>query len=205
MLATWILGGLFFLFIIAFLAYVIRVRVADAGGSGVRAVSDLPAGSGARSRISREMLVLLDAHAYVNYPFGIRVLFPLGGQATPLGGSTGPARPFQESDYHRWPARQDADPQLVAHTERIELGSADAEPALWVVLRFDRSAFDAVQAKAMARLEVGRETAVQLWLNPLVEGSFRLTVVIGRETAGSEVLIELPVEIAVAQFPIRLR
>jgi len=229
MLATWILGTLFFVFIIAFIVYVLRVEVSQpqpvkCDDSSVR--DPLPVGpepvDKGPYRISRDYRIAMSVQAFVNYPFGLTVVFPAAGQAAPTGDAqAGAQRGFQESDYYGWPRSGQPDPQLVVESGRIEFEDNDPVPAVRVDLQFDKALFEARSASGTQTLEQDREIVYPFWLNPLTEQESSVTLVFSRDTppaaGGREqrpaardekparelAVVTRPVK--VTHFPIRLR
>jgi len=165
---------------------------------------------------------MMSAQAFVNYPLGLKVIFSVPGQKeSPSNDDADIQRGFEDSDYYSWPQLGEADPQLIVERGTIEFEDDEPEPAVRVILQFDKAVFEATQTGDRLTLNQAQETIGPFWLNPLTEQESSVTLVIYRDTpstAGGEghrsaarsdkparelAAVTLPVK--VTHFPIRLR
>jgi hypothetical protein len=225
MLAAWVLGSLFFVFIFAFVLYVLTTDVSrpeTAGQSAANTASPrgdgLLAASKGKQRISRDCQIVFSPTAFVNYPLTLRVVFPMSEASESGSADESPElsarRGFQESDYHYWPQLARKDPQLLVKSGHIEFEAEEAEPTIRVELRFAGESFQAIKAGQEQVLKRDGDTVYSFWLNPLKAQEELLTAVISHGAkadvaahngkAGLE-LTAIPLTLAVAHFPIRLR
>jgi hypothetical protein len=238
MLAAWVLGTLFFAFIFGFILYALTIDVrqpevtwlSGANAPGPRG-DDLLTEGGGKHRVSRDYQIVFSPKVFVNYPFGLKVVFPMAeapepGTVCELDSVTeGPQmdvkRGFRESDYYSWPRVAKEDPQLIVRGGHIEFEAEEAEPAIRVELRPDGGAFQTMQASGEQTLKRDRDTVYSFWLNPLQAHEGLLTAVISLVTntaiggqgttsvadngKASLELAAIPLAVSVVHFPIRLR
>ena len=174
--AAWILGVSFFIFIFAALAYIVGTKpdqpvaalLPDENGTGEKD------GGGTR-KIVRDFRIEFSPQAFVNYPFGFRVVFPAKlSNSEPVAFQ----RTFQASDYIRW-RPPDQDPHLIVKRGSIEFETEDTEPIIRVELRLAAESFEASAMAAEVVLR-NQHAACSLSLNPLKAQASALTVVISR-------------------------
>lgn len=209
--SAWIWGTLFLVFIGGFILYVLSVDTP----SSKEARENVPAAPSppdvdpvmetGKYRIARNYQVVLSTQAFVNYPFGLRVILP----TEPPESRPQARRDFQESDYHSWPQAVGDDPQLVVKSGRIEFDAEEAEPPIKVELQFAREAFEMIQTSEEQVLWQDRDVVYSFWLNPLTAQEHLLAAAISRVTAREETarseLATIPLAVSVTHFPIRLR
>jgi hypothetical protein len=233
MLAAWILGSLFFVFIISFILYISATDVSQrepAGQSHTETASPLVNESVAHSGkclISRDYLVVLSPRVFIDYPFGIRVVFARPGTSAPattcrLAETNGNPRSnlqrvFRESEYYGWPQSALEDPELTVIGGRIEFESEEVSPTIRVELKSGTRSFQAIETAAERVLSRERDTVFSFWLNPLKAetGSFKLVVSHMSRAAGTAVaasngkasheLAAIPLTVVAVSFPIALR
>ena len=212
--AEWIWGALFLAFIGGFVLYVLaadtrpsrEARPQEPAGRARQALQESAwrATKHSKHHIARDYQVVFSAQVFVNYPFGLRIIFP----AEPPGLQSNARRAFQESDYHSWPQAVD-DPQLVVKSGRLEFETEEAEPLLGVELQFAGEAFEVTQASQGQALRQDKDVVYAFWLNPLTAKEHMLTAVISRVAARDETtrfeLATIPLSVSVTHFPIRLR
>jgi hypothetical protein len=222
MLAAWGLGSLFFVFIFAFVLYVLKTDVSrpeivgqSAANTAIPRDNDLLAAGREKHRISRDYQIVFSPMAFVNYPLTLRVVFPISGASESGSAAESPGsnarRGFQESDYHYWPQLARQDPQLLVKGGRIEFEAEEAEPTIRVELRFAGESFQAIQASEKQVLKRDRDTVYSFSLNPLKAQEELLTAVISHSARAARngkadlELTAIPLALSVAHFPIRLR
>jgi hypothetical protein len=220
MIATWILGSFFFVFIVCFVCFVWTRKVPDA--AVVRQASDetsgppvgeLPGGD-EKQQIAREYRIELSPRVFVNYPFGIRVVFARAGTI----GQENPAQMVESrhwsSGYYGWPAAAQEDSELIVKAGRLEFEAGEAKPRVQVRLGFANDSFATNGMTVDRTLQKERDTVFSFWLNPLHAGGRSITVALSQiveETVGgkakrvSRELATIPLDVSVTEFPIRLR
>jgi hypothetical protein len=233
MLAAWILGSLFFVFVICFILYISATDVSQrepAGQSRKETASSLVNESVADSGkylISRDYLIVFSPRVFVDYPLGVRVVFARPGTSEP-GTTWRPAettgnprsnlqRVFRGSEYYRWPQSALEDPELTVIGGRIEFEAEEVAPAIRVELKSATGSFQAIETAAERVLRRDRDTVFSFWLNPLKSemGSFQVVVSHMSRAAGAAVaasngkasheLAAIPLTVAAISFPIALR
>jgi hypothetical protein len=203
----WFLGIFFFIFIFAAIGFILAIKTKAPPS---RASSEAVARGGAQVRLSNDTAshirwayrIERDAQVYVDYPFGLRVVFsdeaPRYAEAR---------RGFQESDYHRWSV-PDADPHLIVQHGAIEYAAEEPEPVVRLELRCAPGLFEPMQAAIAQPLRRNQETVYSFWLNPRKEHIGSLMVVfsrVARDGQASRELATVPLSIPIENFPIRLR
>jgi hypothetical protein len=215
-LAAWIWGSLFLVFILGFLVFVLTRGVsqpAALSASGPESVAGDCSKKNDPHHITRDYRLAYSSTAYVNYPFGLQVIFP--ASMLPERAKSNTRRGFQESDYHSWSKAVEQDSQLVIENGQIEFETGEAEPAIRVELRFAPESFDAIQTAETQNLLPGQDISFPLWLSPIEARRSTLTVVIAQDgpraksalppkEAGLELAV-IPLTVTVEHFPIRLR
>jgi hypothetical protein len=222
MLTAWILGSIFFTFILGMIAYVLTIKVeqpeitrktrAETVGSSV----DGPTADTGKYLISKGYRVVFSPRAFVDYPFGVRVVFAKPDTSNPTilkpAEKTGNRRSnvqrsFRASEYHGWPQSAIQDPELTVIGGRIEFESEEAEPEIRVELKPPGESFKAIKTADEQVLRQSEETAFSLWLHPLESKTSSLVVVISlvEGTAKSRELARTALAVPVTFFPIALR
>lgn len=232
MMTAWILGTFFFLFVIAFIVYVQTVEVskpesarrsrpAEAGSS-----TDVLVADSGKYLIAKNYQVVFSPRAFVDYPFGIRVVFAgaNGSEPLPLKSAARTGNPrsnvqrsFETSEYHGWPESPLQDPELTVLGGRLEFESVELEPAIRVELKAAGEAFQPTKTVEERVLKGDGDTVFSFWLNPLEAklGSVDLLVfrpprtiaaepVAGEGDRGEE-LATIALTVPVTFFPIALR
>ena len=231
MLAAWILGSLFFVFIFGFILYVLTRNVAEPGMTrpGVRIAlqgkTDPITKDRNEQRISRDYQVVFSPQAFVHYPFGLRVVIAAEGSSKTkpavVGSHSNGRCHFEESYYYNWPQAAHEDAQLVVQNGHFEFEVAEVEPAIRVELRFTGEVFQEPPSEQEQIVRQDKATIYSFWLTPLKAQECLLTIVFssaprvptdGRGkismAANSRPEFEsvtLPLAISVTHFPIRLR
>jgi hypothetical protein len=205
--AGWFLGIFFFIFIFAAIGFILATKTnppptQTSSETVARGSNEGRLPDGATSRIRRAYRIERDAQVYVNYPFGLRVVF---FDETPGGAKA--RRGFQESDYVRW-AAPDADPHLIVQHGSIEYAAEEPEPVVRLELKCAAESFEPTQTTVEQTLRRNRETVYAFWLNPCKEQTGSLTVVFSRAASDGQPIRELatvPLSVPIENFPIRLR
>jgi hypothetical protein len=214
MLAAWILGTLFFVFVICFILYVSATDVSQPQPAGegraeaTRAPLDEPAADGGKPLISRDYQIVFSPSVFVNYPFGVSVVFAAPGTAEPAGNQGANHRPaFQESEYYAWPQSAMEDPQLTVVRGHIELKPTG-------------ESFQAIETVAEHALKGDGDVVFSFWLNPLKPAVSSLKVMVSHipgapgamPSAGNarngrtgHELATIPLTVSATPFPIALR
>jgi hypothetical protein len=233
MLSAWILlGSFFFIFMLGMIVYVLTIDVEQpeiARQSRAQAVGSsangLVADSG-KYLISKGYHVVFSPRAFVDYPFGIRVVFAKPDTSDPIirkpaerTGHRGSNvhRSFQASEYTGWPQSALEDPELTVIGERIEFESETAEPGIRVELKLPRESFKEIKTAEEQVLSREEETVFSLWLHPLepktssldlvvslVEGAVKATTS-GTDGRSCRELATIALTVPVTFFPIVLR
>jgi hypothetical protein len=230
MVATWILGSFFFIFILCAMVYVLTIDVgqpeitrqsrAEAVSSSVEAqVAD----SG-NYLISKSYQVVFSPRVFVDYPFGVRVVFAKPDTATPIirkpaeragDRRSNVQRSFRAREYKGWPQSALEDPELMVIGGRIE--SDEAEPGIRVEIRPSRKSFQAIKTAEERILRRAEETVFSLWLHPLEPEISSLAIVVSLVEGTVEAttpcadgrncheLATIPLTVPVTVFPIALR
>ena len=205
--AGWILGVFFFIFIFAAVGFILTTKTnspsAQPSNEPIQHSSDeTRLAEDGKHRVRRDYRIERDHQAYVNYPFGLQVVFP-----TETPKPTNVQRGFQESDYIRW-APPDEDPHLIVQHGFIEYVAEEPEPVVRLELKFAAESFEPTQSSIEKTLWRNQETVYSFWLNPLKEQVGSLIVVFSRAARdgqpGSE-LASVPLSVPIEYFPIRLR
>jgi hypothetical protein len=232
MLTVWILGSFFFIFVLGAIVYVLTIHVeqpeitpqsrAETVGSPV---DDLATDTG-KYLISKGYQVLFSPRAFVDYPFGIRVVFAKPDTSMPVMWKPAERtehrrsnvhRSFQASEYHGWPQSALEDPELTVIGGRIEFESEEAEPGIRVELRAPGESFKAIKTAEEHVLRRAEETVFSLWLHPLesktssldivvsfIEGAVKATT-FGTDGRNCHELATIALTVPVTFFPIALR
>ena len=229
--ATWILGSLFFLFVIGFIMFVLTTDVkqpepakADRMGRPTSSSGDLATVNGKRL-ISRSYQVIFSPRVFVNYPFGIRVVFAKSGMPEPVvmykmaevngNPRSNVQRRLQEEEYYGWPQSAVEDPELSVIGGEIEFESEREEPTVRVELKSARESFHVIEAVKQQALKRDEDTVFSFWLNPLTAESSSLVIGFSQvaesvnTTTGngnnSREIAVIPLTVPVRFFPIALR
>ena len=206
MLAGWMLGVFFFIFIFAAVGFILTTKTNPLPAQPSSEIKPVDhedrSAEGDKYRIRRDYRIEHGSQAYVNYPFGLRVVF---SSETPKPAHV--QRGFQESDYIRW-APPDEDPHLIVQHGSIEYVAEEPEPVVRLELKFAAESFEPTQSSIEKTLWRNQETVYSFWLNPLKEQVGSLIVVFSRAARdgqpGSE-LASVPLSVPIEYFPIRLR
>ncbi len=203
----WALGIFFFIFIFAAIGFITvtnpkRPQRAPATGPEVVAMPVDRTAHGTY-HICRDYRLEIPPQAFVNYPFGLRVVFP-NGAAEPQASNA--SRGFQEQDYIGWD-QPDQDPHLLVQHGRIEFECDEPEPVVRADLRFAPEAFQAEQSTVTGVLQPGRQSVLAFWLNPSREQTAALVVSLSHvmQNGARRELVDVPIPLVVESFPIRLR
>jgi hypothetical protein len=232
MMTAWILGSFFFLFVIGVIVYVLTIDVSEpesAPRSRPAAVSgprDHLVEDSGKCLIAKDYQVVFSPRAFVDYPFGIRIVFARANNSGPA--ALKPAvrngtprsnvqRSFEVSEYHGWPESPLKDPELTVISGRVEFESEETEPVLRVELKSAGESFQAIKSVEERVLKREGNTVFSFWLNPLearqalvdllVSRPPRTTAaetVAGNDDKGEE-LATIALTVPVTSFPIALR
>ena len=228
MLATWIFGSLFFVFIICFIIYILAADTDQSqsalGEMGIdKPSTSVPALDNGQYRISRDYQVIFSPRVFVNYPFGIKIVFPKSKISEPAilksAESNGNPRSnvqrgLRENEYYGWPQSALEDPELTVVGGHVEFESKRIEPVIRVELKSARESFQAIKAVDECVLKRDEDAVCSFWLNPLKSeaGSLAISVSQPAESvgpAGSEEdkdeLAAIRLTVPVTFFPIVLR
>jgi hypothetical protein len=227
MLAAWILGSLFFAFVICFILIVSATDVGQPQPAGegctgaTRAPLDGPAAGSGKHLISRDYQIVFSPSVFVNYPFGVSVMLAGPGTAEPAGNQGANHRPaFQESEYYAWPRSAREDPQLIVVRGHIEFEAEEAAPTIRVELKPAGESFQAIETVAEHALKGDGDVVFSFWLNPLKPEVSSLQVMVSHipgapgamPSAGSarngrtgHELATIPLTVSATPFPIALR
>ena len=231
MLTAWILGSFFFVFIVCFLLYVLRTEVSrpepvqEDRSTTVSPPADHLRTTSGKYLITRDYRIVFGPRVFVNYPFGVQVVFDGQGTSGPTlwkraetnrNPRSNVQRPFRESEYHAWPRSALEDPELTVIGGHIEFESEEAEPVVRVELQSARESFQIDQAVKKGTLKQDEEVIFSFWLNPLASEVSSLTVVISCDGRMAEVttagngketheLAAVSFTVPVTSFPIPLR
>jgi len=232
MLTPWIVGSFFFVFVICVVIYVLTIDVSQpksARQSRPETIS--PSGNGQVAAsgnyiISRDYQVVFSPRAFVDYPFGIRVVFANPDTSDPViwkpAERTGPARSnvqrtFCESEYYGWPQSALEDPELMVIGGRLEFESKEAEPTIRVELTCPKESFEAIETAEERVLKREEDAVFSFWVNPLTSATGWLALVVSRvagtvepTTVGSDgrngrELATIALTVPVTFFPVALR
>jgi hypothetical protein len=222
MLTAWILGLSFLTFILTTIVYVLTINVPHpeitrhGREETVRSpVDDLVAESG-KYLISKGYQVIFSPRAFVDYPFGMRVVFAKPDTSNPIIWKEAERteqvrsnvhRTFQAGEYLGWPLSAMQDPELTVIGRSIEFESEQAEPSIRVELEFPGESFQEIKASEEQVLKRYEETVFSLWLRPLEPKTSSLPVVISlvEEAARCRELTMITLTVPVTFFPISLR
>jgi hypothetical protein len=232
MLTPWILGSFFFVFVIGVVVYVLTVdasqpKIAPRSRPGTISSSehDLVAASG-KYMISKNYQVVFSPRAFVDYPFGIKVVFARPDTSEPViwkpaertgHGRSNVQRSFRESEYHGWPQSALEDPELMVIGGRLEFESEEAEPTIRVELKSSKESFQAIETPEDRVLNRDGDAVFSFWVTPLASGTAALALVVSRvagtfepTTAGNngrtgQDLTTIALTVPVTGFPVALR
>jgi hypothetical protein len=232
MQATWILGSFFFIFMLCAIAYVLTLKVprpeifrksrAEAVASPV---DGLVADNG-KYRIAKSYQVVFSPRAFVDYPFGLRVVLAKPDMSQPIIRKSAERtehrrsnvhRSVQASEYTGWPQLALQDPELTVIGGHFDFESGEAEPGIRVEVKPPGETFQAIKTVEEQALRQAEETVFSLWLHPiepkistlavvisLVEGSAETTTP-GRSGRNFHELAAVSLTVPVIFFPIALR
>jgi hypothetical protein len=215
MLAAWILGSLFFVFIIGFILYVLRTDVSwpEPSTRPAGAPPAEPTVDSGKCLISRDYQIVFSSRVFVNYPFGVRMVFARLGTAEPVAAPGSNHRPaFQESEYYGWSRPVVEDPELTVVSGHIEFEAKGTAPTIRVELKPAGESFQAIATVAEQALRPDGDVVFSFWLNPLEPRVGSLKVVVSHipgapasdGKAGHE-LAAIPLTVSAVSFPIALR
>jgi hypothetical protein len=220
MIATWILGSFFFVFIVCFVCFVWTRKIPDA--AVVRQAGDEAGGppggespgGDEKQQIAREYRIEVSPRVFVNYPFGIRVVFAGAGTISQENPAQGVESRHWSSSYYGWPAAAGEDSELIVKVGRLEFEAGEAKPRVQVRLECGKDSFATNGTTIDRTLRQDRDTVFSFWLNPLSAGGRSITVVLsqiveervdGKAKKVSHELATIPLDVSVTEFPIRLR
>jgi hypothetical protein len=233
MLVAWILGSLFFVFVICFILYVLATDVSQPEPAGesrtetARSLLNQLAADGGKYLISRDYQIVFSPSVFVNYPFGVRVVFARPGTSEPAktwksAETTGNPRSnlqrvFRENEYYGWPQSALEDPELTVIGGHIEFEAEEVAPTIQVELKSVRESFQAIETAAERILGRDGDTVFSFWLNPLESGVGSLKLVVSHISGAtgaavaasngkaSHELAAIPLTVSATSFPIALR
>ena len=232
MMAVWILGSSFLIFILSAIVYVlsINVRQPETTPQGqsepVGPLMETPVGVGGKYLISKCYQVVFSPRAFVDYPFGIRVVFTKPDPSMPVVQKlpersehrrSNVNRKVRDSEYSGWPQSALQDPELMVIGGCIEFDSEDAEPGIRVEVTPPAESFRAIQTAEEHVLRRGEETVFLLWLHPLEPKTSSLAIVVslmegtveaatpGTAGRNGHELATIALTVPVTVFPIALR
>jgi hypothetical protein len=232
MVTTWILGSFFFIFILCAIVYVFTIEVRHpelarkSRGEAVSSSADgLLAGNG-KYLISKSYQVVFSPRVFVDYPFGVRVVFAKPDTSKPIirkpaettgDGRSNVHRSFRASEYNSWPQSSLEDPELMVIGGHLEFEADEPEPGMRVELKPPRESFRAIRTAEEHVLRRAEETVFSLWLHPLepkisslaivislVEGTVEATTP-GTDGRNRHELGTIALTVPVTVFPIALR
>ncbi len=203
MSATWILGTLFFVFIICFVVYILTTdtsqpqsasrRYIEAGGSS----GNVHSGSDEKYLISRDYQVIFSPRVFVSYPFGVKLVFPKSGMSGPViwkpaetnGNSrSNVQRGLRESEYYGWPQSAMDDPELTVMGGHVEFESKRIEPIIRVELKSAKESFQAVKTVQECALKRDADTVCSFWVNPLKSEMGSLAIIVSQVMGSVEAI-----------------
>jgi hypothetical protein len=224
MLAAWILGSAFFVFVICFILYVVATDVSqpESAGDGraqvTGALLDKPAADSEKHLICRDYQIVFSSRVFVNYPFGVRMVFARPGMGEPIAAPGSNHRPaFQESEYYGWSRPAAEDPELAVVSGHIEFEAEESAPTIRVELQAAGESFQAIATVAEHALKRDGDVGFSFWLNPLKPevGSLKMMVSHIPKAPGavpsaddgktSHELAAIPLTVTATPFPIALR
>jgi hypothetical protein len=232
MLTAWILGSCFFVFVICVVVYVLTIDVSQPDStqrSRAETISSSEQGPvAARGKyiVSKDYQVVFSPRAFVDYPFGIKVVFAEPGASGPVlwksaertgHASSNVRRSFRETEYHGWLDSALEDPELMVIGGRLEFESEEVEPTIRVEVKSSKESFRTIETSEDRVLERDRDAVFSFWLTPLAPEAASLALVIFRvsgrfepETAGrngrtGHELTTIALTVPVTFFPIALR
>jgi hypothetical protein len=232
MLAVWILGSSFLIFILSAIVYVLSINVSqpetnrEGQAETVGPLVETPVGVGGKYLISKCYQVVFSPRAFVDYPFGIRVVFTKPDPSMPVVQKlpertehrrSNVNRYVRDSEYSGWPQSALQDPELMVTGGFIEFESEEAEPGIRVEVTPPAESFRAIQAAAEHVLKRGEETVFLLWLHPLEPKTISLAIVVslikgtgepatpGTAGKNGHELATITLTLPVTVFPIALR
>ena len=232
MVTTWVLGSLFFVFVICVVVYVLTIEASQperpqGGRAGTISSPDHGlVGVNGKYIISKNYQVVFSPRAFVDYPFGIKVVFAKADTSEPViwksAEKTGNARSniqrsFQESEYRGWPHSALEDPELMVIGRRLQFESEEAEPTIRVELKCPKESFQAMETFEECVLKRDEDAVFSFWLTPLASETAALALVVSHaagtfepEAAGKNgrtghELTTIALTVPVTFFPIALR
>jgi hypothetical protein len=232
MQATWILGSFFFIFMLCAIVYVLTLNVPqpeifrESRAEAVASPVHSPVANSGKYLIAKSYQVVFSPRAFVDYPFGLRVVLAKPDMSQPIirkpaerteRGRSNLHRSFQASEYTGWPQSALQDPELTVIGGHIEFASGEAEPGIRVEVKPPRATFQAIKTVEEQPLRQAEETVFTLWLYPiepkisslavvvsLVEGAAETTTP-GRSGRNFHELATISLTVPVTFFPIALR
>ena len=232
MVTTWVLGSLFFVFVICVVVYVLTIEASQperpqGGRAGtISSPEQGLVGVNGKYIISKNYQVVFSPRAFVDYPFGIKVLFaepetpePVIWKSAERTGHTrsNVQRSFRESEYHGWPHSALEDPELMVIGGRLQFESEEVEPTIRVELKCLKESFRAIETSEHRVLTRDGDAAFSFWLTPLASETASIALVVSRvagtfepEAAGKNgrtghELTTIALTVPVTFFPIALR
>jgi hypothetical protein len=232
MQATWILGSFFFIFMLCAIAYVLTLNVPQPEifrhSPAEMATSPVanPVADGGKYPIAKSYQVVFSPRAFVDYPFGVRVVLTKPDVSQPI--MRKPAertehtrsnvhRRFRASEYTGWPSSALEDPEMTVIGGHFEFESGEAEPGIRVEVKAPGESFQAIKTAEEQVLGRAEETAFSLWLRPIEPRVSLLEVVVSLVEGAAETttpstggrnfheLAAIPLTVPVTFFPIALR
>ena len=232
MQATWILGSFFFIFMLCAIAYVLTLNVPQPEifrhSPAEMATSPVanPVADGGKYPIAKSYQVVFSPRAFVDYPFGVRVVLTKPDVSQPI--MRKPAertehtrsnvhRRFRASEYTGWPSSALEDPEMTVIGGHFEFESGEAEPGIRVEVKAPGESFQAIKTAEEQVLGRAEETAFSLWLRPIEPRVSSLEVVVSLVEGAAETttpstggrnfheLAAIPLTVPVTFFPIALR
>jgi hypothetical protein len=222
MLTAWILGLSFLTFILTIIIYVLTINVSQpqitrhGREETVRFSADDLAAKSGNYLISKGCQVIFSPRAFVDYPFGIRVVFAKPDTSNPTIWKEAERTETERSNVHRilqageycgWPHSAVQDPEMTVIGRSIEFESEQAEPGIRVEVQFPGESFQEIKSAEEKVLKRYGETVFSLWLHPLEPKTTSLPVVISlaEEAARCRELAMITLTVPVTFFPITLR
>jgi hypothetical protein len=231
MQTAWILGSFFFIFILCAIAYVLTLHVPQpeiSRQSHAEAVASTVVGRVADSgkhRIAKSYQVVFSPRAFVDYPFGVRVVLAKPDMSQPIVRKLAERtehrrsnvhRSVQQSEYTGWPQSALQDPEVTVIGGHIEFESGEAEPGIRVEVKPPGGTFQEIKTVEEQALRQAEETVFSLWLHPIEAKISTLAVAISLVEEGAETtpaksgrnfheLAAITLIVPVTVFPIALR
>ena len=232
MVTTWILGSFFFIFVLCTIVYVLTINAhqpdisRQSRAEDVRTTADYLVAESGKYLISKSYQVVFSPRVFVDYPFGVRVVFAKPGLSMPIirkpaertnHNRSNVHRTFRASEYSGWPQSALEDPELMVIGGGVEFESDEAEPGIRVEVKPSGESFQAIKTAEEHLLRRAEETVFSLWLHPLEPKISSLEIVVslvqgtvesitaGTDGTKSRELATIALTVPVTFFPIALR